>query len=207
MSPRAHDDLIEYALGSLPEARRRELEAEIGHSRELQQELAALREAFGRLDDHLPAVEPRPDARAALLEALDSADRFSPFVADLMRHFDLPETRVRSLLHRMDDPAAWKDGPMPGIHLIDFPSGPGAIATHAGFTTLPRGLQFPYHRHLGPEINYILEGSMLGDDGQLYIPGEALILPQGSAHTFSIPDSDTLVAVIHVGFEFVDGRG
>jgi hypothetical protein len=207
MNPRAHDDLIEYALGSLPEQRRRELEAEIGRSRELQQELAALRETFGLLDEHLPVIEPHPGARAALLEALDSADRFSPFVADLMRHFDLSESRVRGLLRQMDDPAAWKAGPMPGINLIDFPSGPGAIATHAGFTTLPRGLQFPYHRHLGPEVNYILEGSMLGDDGQLYIPGEALILPQGTAHAFSIPDSDALVAVIHVAFEFVDRPG
>jgi hypothetical protein len=125
-------------------------------------------------------------------------------VRDLVRHFDLKDARVRELLRQIDDAASWKQTPVPGIRLMDFPSGPNAIATHAGFSTLPKGLQFPYHRHLGPEINYVLEGAVLNDDGQLYIPGEAIILRAGSSHAFSIPDADTLVAIIHIGFEFID---
>jgi quercetin dioxygenase-like cupin family protein len=125
-------------------------------------------------------------------------------VGDLARHFDLPPARVRELLRLTDSEAAWQPSPMPGVRLIDFPSGPGAIASHAGFVTFPKGLEFPYHRHLGPEMNYVLHGSMLGDDGHLYIPGEVLAMPADSAHAFSFPDTDTLIAVVHLGFEFID---
>jgi len=202
----AHEDLAEYVLGSLPNALRGALEAQIAGSPDLQRDVAELREAFGALDDQLPRVPPRPGSRAALLGALDSAERFSPFVGELALHFDLPIARVRELLHQTDDPARWIAAPVPGIRLIDFPSGPNAIATHAGFVAFPRGLQFPYHRHLGPEINYILEGSIL-TGGKLYIPGEAVIMEPGSCHEFEIPDSDTLIAVIHIGFEFIDKPG
>jgi hypothetical protein len=204
MTARTPDDLAEYVLGIVPEPRRLELEGEIAKSRALQREVAALRDAFGQLDDHLPGVQPRENSRNALLAALDSAARFSPFVGDLVQLFDLPEARVRELLGYTDDPARWIQTPVPGIALIDFPSGPKAIASHAGFTTFPKGLEFPYHRHVGPEINYILRGSMRGDDGRLYIPGEALVMEAGSSHEFSIPDSETLIAVVHVGFEFID---
>lgn len=201
------DDLAEYVLGSLPDARRLELDAELARSPELQREVAALREALGVLTDHLPRVQPRKNGRAALLAALGSADRYSPFVGDLARHFDLPASRVRELLRSTDDRNAWLQSPVDGIHMIDFPSGPNAIADHAGFVTFPKGLQFPYHRHLGPEVNYILHGSMLADDGRLYIPGEALSMPTGSAHAFSFPHADTMIAVIHLGFEFIDKPG
>jgi anti-sigma factor ChrR (cupin superfamily) len=203
MTRPAYEELAEYVLGSLPDARRRVLETQIAASPELQHDVAELRESFSVLDAQLTKVAPRTASRAALLQALDSADRFSPFVDDLVGHFDLPNARVRELLRQTDDPARWIATPVPGIRLMDFPSGPNAIAAHAGFTTFPKGLEFPYHRHLGPEINYILEGSMLAG-GKLYIPGEAVIMETGSSHEFAIPDADTLIAVIHLGFEFVD---
>jgi hypothetical protein len=203
MTRPAYEELAEYVLGSLPGDRKRALEMLIASSPDLQRDVAELREAFSVLDDQLPRVPPRAASRAALLGALDSADRFSPFVDDLVGYFDLPLARVRELLHQTDDPARWIATPVPGIRLIDFPSGPNAIATHAGFAAFPKGLQFPYHRHLGPEINYILEGSLFAG-GRLYIPGEAVIMEAGTAHEFSIPDADTLIAVIHIGFEFID---
>jgi anti-sigma factor ChrR (cupin superfamily) len=199
----AHEELAEYVLGSLQNPRRGMLEAQIAGSPDLQRDVAELREAFSVLAEQLPGVLPRPASRSALLDALDSAARFSPFVDDLAVHFDLPIARVRELLGQTDDPARWIATPVPGIALIDFPSGPNAIATHAGFAAFPRGLQFPYHRHLGPEINYILEGSLL-TGGKLYIPGDAVIMEPGTCHEFEIPDADTLIAVIHIGFEFID---
>jgi hypothetical protein len=199
----APEELAEYVLDSLPDDRRGDLETQIAGSPDLQRQVADLREAFRVLDDQLPRIPPCGASRARLLGALASAERFSPFVADLCLHFDLPIARVRELLRQTDDPARWIATPVPGIALIDFPSGPNAIATHAGFAAFPRGLQFPYHRHLGPEVNYILEGSLL-TGGQLYIPGQAVIMEAGTCHEFEIPDADTLIAVIHIGFEFID---
>jgi hypothetical protein len=203
MTRPAYEELADYVLGSLPGARRGMIGMQIASSPELQREVAELREAFSVLADQIPRVPPCPASRALLLGALDTAERFSPFVDDLARHFDLPVAHVRELLHQTDDPARWIATPVPGIALIDFPTGPNAIATHAGFARFPRGLQFPYHRHLGPEINYILEGSLL-TGGKLYIPGQAVIMEPGTSHEFAIPDVDTLIAVIHIGFEFID---
>jgi len=198
------DELTEYALGTLTGPRRRELSRLIAGSAALRAELAAVQETLGRLDESLPASKPRPGARDALLAALDSSARFSPFVADLARHFDLAVTRVRELLQRIDDQACWSAGPLPGIGLIHFAAGPNAVAPDTGFVRLAAGLVFPYHRHLGHEINYVLQGALRDGDGTLVLPGEAIVMPPGSAHEFSVPDAaGAVIAVVQAGFDFV----
>lgn len=200
----ALDELAEYVLGTLPEPRRLELSAIIARSPALEHELQAVREALGALPPQLPPVRPRADARAALLRALDSGERFSPFLDDLARHFDLAKTRVRELFHLIDDATRWEPGPMPGIDVMHFAGGPHAIAPDTGFVRLPRGFRFPMHRHVGHEVNYVLQGAIRDGDGTLYLPGEAIIKAPHTTHDFSIPeDADALVAVVHAGFELV----
>jgi hypothetical protein len=203
MTQPANDELAEYVLGTLAAARKRELDSQLSRSPALRQELAAVREAlFG--SELEPAARPRPGARAALLRALDGADRFSPFLDDLARHFDLAKARVRELFGWIDEATRWEAGPLPGISLIHFASGPNAIAPDTGFVRLSRGLRFPMHRHLGHEINYVLEGAVRDDDGTLYLPGEAIVMGPHTTHSFSIPDdADALIAVVQVGFELV----
>jgi quercetin dioxygenase-like cupin family protein len=82
----------------------------------------------------------------------------------------------------------------------------GALST--GFVRLPRGLEFPYHRHVGHEINYVMEGAVRDGDGSLYLPGEAIVMTPGTEHEFSIAgDKDALIAVVQAGFEFVPKPG
>jgi anti-sigma factor ChrR (cupin superfamily) len=204
MSSRLEENLVEYVLGTLPDAERLELEAALAESAVLRLELAAVRETLGRTADSVAPVKPAGGGRARLLAALDSGARYAPFLHDLARHFDLAVTRVRELFDQIDDPARWEAGPLPGISVMHFAGGPNAVAPDTGFVRLARGLHFPYHRHLGHEINYVMEGAVRNGDGRLFLPGEAIEMGQGTAHEFSIPDdADALIAVIQAGFDIV----
>lgn len=203
MSDRAREILQEYVLGRCSPADEAELLLELARSPELRRELRQLREAIAA-SLMVGEVSPRPQARMRLLDAVQGPERRFAFVADLVKLFDLGAERVRELLRAIDDPASWEAGPLPGIFVMHFAGGPNALAPDTGFVRLAAGLKFPFHRHLGPEVNYVLEGAVRNGDGTLYLPGEAISLEQGTEHEFSIPESaDTLVAVAQVGFELV----
>ena len=153
---------------------------------------------------YVPDLRPHPEARRRLLAALETGERFSPFMRDLASAFDLDLARVRALCDQIDQPSAWEAGPLPGIAVMHFAAGPNALAPDTGFVRLPRGLHFPYHRHKGHELNYVLEGAVRDGDGKLYLPGEAIEMAPGTEHEFSIPsDADALIAVVQAGFDFV----
>jgi quercetin dioxygenase-like cupin family protein len=169
------DALTEYALGSL-----------------------------GLVDTGLPPVAPRAQARESLLAALSSSERFRPFVPDLCRHLDLAEARVLELLARLDEGTHWEPSPLPGLWLLHFQGGPNAVAHDTGFVRFAKGLRFPYHRHLGPEVNYVLQGAIRDGDGTLYVAGEAIVNEAGSAHDYVTSEhTETLIAVVQAGFEVV----
>lgn len=206
MAELSMDRLTEYVLGTLSDAERIEVEDQLAQSSEAQRDVLVIREVLGGgLMEHDVAASPSTAGRHALLDALNSGARYRPFLADLMRHFDLPSQRVAELFNEIDVPASWEAGPMPGIFVMHFAGGPQALAHDTGFVRLPRGLQFPYHRHLGHEINYVIEGALRDGDGKLYLPGEAIERAQGTAHEFSVPeDADALIAVVQDGFEFIN---
>lgn len=202
------EDLHDYVLELVPERERRRIDQLVAASPELQAEVRAAREALGVLADREGAVARPTHGRKRLLSALDSGARYAPFVADLCASFDLGQARIRELCDQIDQPSAWEAGPLPGISVMHFPGGPNVVAPDTGFVRLPRGLQFPYHRHVGHEINYVIEGAMRDGDGSLYLPGEAIVMQPGTAHVFSIPDdADALVAVVQAGFEFIPKPG
>ena len=195
----------EYALGNVAEAEQRALEAELAESDELRRSVAAVREALAALPLAIAPVLPRPGARDALLSALASGERFRPFLADLMRCCDLTAERACELLSQIDEASAWEAGPVPGLSFMHFAAGPNAIEHDTYFVRLPRGLCFPYHRHAGHEINYVLEGALRDGDGTLYVPGEAMVKAPGTAHECFVPeDADALIAVVQAGFEIIE---
>ena len=203
MTDRERALLEEYVLGRLGRSDESELLKALARSAELRRELAALRETAAA-SLNVGEVKPRPEARAALLRALDGAERRFAFLPDLTRMFDLGAERVRELLRKIDDASVWEPGPLPGIQLMHFPGGPNALGADTGFVKLPAGLVFPPHRHLAYEVNYVVEGAVLNSDGTLYLPGEAIVSDKDSVHGFSIPEaSDTLIAVAQGGFEIV----
>lgn len=200
--------LIEYALGLLPAAELDAMDRELARSPQLRAELTAVRETLMLVPRGLPPRQPRSSARGALLGALDSGARFRPFADDLTRHFDLPRARVLELFQRIDDDGAFEAGPLPGIAVMHFAGGPRAIAPDTGFVRLAAGLEFPYHRHHGHEINYVLSGALRDGDGCIYVPGEAIVKTPGSSHAFSVPpDQPTLIAVVQAGFDILEDPG
>jgi hypothetical protein len=216
MSRRPSDDeLIEHVLaaGAGDLATQAALDALIGASPELQSEVMAIREALGLVGASIapggamPRGIPRTAAtsRDALLSALVSSARFAPFIDDLARHFALPTTRVQQLLAATDTPEAWIVTRRPGYRYMEFDTGPGAIASHAGFAALPRGMPIRYHRHLGPELNYVMEGALQTRDGRLILPGETLLMEAGSAHELAVDErADAFVAIVHESFEIIE---
>src|SRR5690349_8634603 len=142
MTDRERELLEEYVLGRLSKADESELLEALAGSAALRRELAALRE-IAAAGLHVGEIKPRPEARAALLRALDGAERLFAFLPDLTRMFDLGAERVRELLRKIDDATVWEPGPLPGIQLMHFPGGPNALGVDTGFVKLPAGLQFP----------------------------------------------------------------
>lgn len=196
------DLLPDYLMGGLAEAERAEVAAAVAASPELQAEVAALSEALFALADDLPEVAPDPAVRARLL-ASAAQDRLLPFADDLARICDLARGVMQAILRKVDDLAAWAPGPMPGIEVIHFDHGPGCLAADTGLVRFVPGAVIPRHRHLGHELSYVLEGTLIDDDGRRYGPGEVLDKTVDDTHGFSAGAEAPLVLVlVHSGFEF-----
>ena len=196
------DRLVALALGLLDEAEARALETELAASPELQDQRAEIDEILARAAElSLPPAEPTAAARARLLQALEGPDRFQPFLAELARRFDMAADAMRAVLARIDDALAWEEGPLPWIKLIHFQSGPGAASADTGLLRMTAGSSFPRHRHLGPEMTMVLEGTMIDGDRR-YGPGEMVEWPVDTIHDYSAgPDRDLVIIVGYNGIE------
>jgi anti-sigma factor ChrR (cupin superfamily) len=196
--------LPDYVVGALDEAEARAIEAVLASSPELRREAQLLAEALDQLGAALPPVAPSAEARARLLDAAGSEDRFLPFVERIARWSDLAVEAVRLLVRRIDQATAWEPGPLPGIELIHFEHGPAAIGVDTGFVRFAPGFRFPMHTHAADEVNYVLEGALIDSDGTVYGPGEALLKDPTMVHAFeTAADRPTVLFVAQSGFEIV----
>jgi quercetin dioxygenase-like cupin family protein len=205
MSERLLELLPEYVLGTLSDAEVGEVERELAGSEALRREADEIRETFGLLGASLTPIPPPAALKTRLLESVQ-AERFVPFAVPLTRYFDLAVERVRELLKWMNDPKTeWEMGPLPGIALLHFSGGPKVATADVGFVRLPRGLHFPWHRHTGYEVNFILQGTIRDHDGRLYGPGEVVEKASGTEHEFFVGEEEDLLigVVLEQGFEIV----
>jgi anti-sigma factor ChrR (cupin superfamily) len=196
--------LPELALGTLPEAEKAAVEAELAASPALRQELDRIVEILGSLPSGLGPEEPSPGARGRLLATLAGPERFAPFVDRLARMLELRADELGAVLARIDDPAGWRRG-FPGVTYIDFTPGPrlAAAGAQAGLVRLEAGGTFPRHRHLGPEVVLVLEGTAR-EGGVVYHPGQLVEHAEGTEHEFSAGRHRDLVTVsLHYGIEAV----
>ena len=155
----------------------------------------------------LPPVAPSPGTRARLVAALAGPDRFRLFFADLARRFDLSIDAVAGVVSRIDDPEAWLPSPVPLVRLIHFSAGPALSGADTGLVRIPAGMVFPRHRHRGPELVVVLEGSMY-DGGRLYQPGDVSERPADSVHDYQAgPDRDLVFIVAHYGIDLLPDAG
>jgi anti-sigma factor RsiW len=197
------DRLAEYVFGDLSEDEMRQMAKILADSPALAEEAALLREALAHHAAALPPIPPSVAGRERLLATLRGVDRFRPFLGPLCQMLDLPEEEVQRLLAGIDDPAAWDVGPLPGIYLTHFQPGPRLAVADAGFVRVIAGHAIPRHRHLGPEVAFVLEGT-LWEDGVPHHPGSRVQRAAGSVHESRAgTERDLVFAVTHNGIEMV----
>lgn len=195
------DLFCDYVFGGLEPAARAEVEAAVAASPALRAELDALSEDLTGLAVALTPVRPDPEVRERVLDAV-RRDRLLPFVDELSRFCDLAVEKMKAILRLVDDPSAWEAGPLPGIRLIHFDHGPACLGADTGLVEMPAGFAFPAHSHRGPEVNYVLEGRLIDDDGTVYGPGSFVSKDERHVHGFRVGDERPLVmVVIHNGYD------
>ena len=197
-----HEALPEYVMGTLPAADMAALDREIAVSPALRREVDRLTETLAHAAlAQLQALPPPPSARERLLAAVGKGNRLAALVSRLSEVADLPAGVVRALLDKADDAATWIGGFAPGLLYFNFIPGPRHAGADAGFVRLEPGAKFPYHRHLGPEITFVLEGQMRDGD-RVYKPGDVIERETDSEHGWQTEgDADLTIVSIHRGFQ------
>ena len=157
-----------------------------------------------RLPELLEPLAVSPAALDRLMNAVAEAPlRYAPFFERLSHLWDLPEPEVRAVLERSRDAASWKRAPLPGLELIDVPSGTRGAGTKAYLARFAAGMTFPTHRHDGNEDVLVLEGSYTDSSGAVFRSGDVHTMGAGTEHAFTIaPDEPCLAAAVHRGIRF-----
>jgi hypothetical protein len=146
----------------------------------------------------------RANARARLLTTLSSEERFRPFFAELDRYLAIGLDALRAVLRKLEVPESYQVAPIPGVRFFHFPPGARSRFAEAGIVKLDKGARFPRHRHLGAEINFVLEGTLI-DAGLSYGPGSVVANAAGSAHDYSAGPARHLILVAgHNGITYLE---
>jgi anti-sigma factor ChrR (cupin superfamily) len=197
MTAAVRDLLPEYVLGALSSEDSEAVARQLAGSPELQAEADQLSQLLTQLPEDLAPAAPSSAARARLLAAVDTSERFSPFVDTLSRLLDMAADSVRQLLARVDDATTWEPG-LPGMLYQHFTPGPSLVGVDAGLIRLEPGTSFPRHRHLaGNEVTFVLEGSMIDDGGErIYGPGSVVTHEQDSVHGYAATGDRPLTIIV-----------
>jgi quercetin dioxygenase-like cupin family protein len=163
-----------------------------------------LGDLFELADD--AALEPSAELRRRVFATLDPATRFAGFAARLAFFFDLPVERARELLALVAgaDAAPWVGEPGSGIRLLHFAGGPRHAGADCGLVHIAPGTRFPFHRHVGDEWNYVVQGAMQEEGtGRRFAPGDLVCNDAGSEHAFvAVGDEPLVFGAVVRGLEF-----
>jgi len=203
-TPHIDERIAELLLGDVSDGERESLEAHVAGCARCNQELLHAADAFAALALALPAEAPSPALRTRVLDDA-KPPRFAGLIERVAELFDVGVGKARALLDRLDDPAAWMEGPVPSswVFMSDV-RGPKLEGAFCGFVKMGPSIQWPAHKHLGREYMLVLEGGFRQDDGVEVHPGDLHVMEEGSSHGFTIFDDETCIsaAVIFGGVEF-----
>jgi quercetin dioxygenase-like cupin family protein len=197
------DELLALdVLGLLDQAELAQLEADPHATLEAR---AQLEEIASLLALAVEPINPAPSLRERLLGELGGPLRLAPFVDRVAALFDLASDRVRSIFELFDTQAGWT--PIyPGAAFYDLEGGPALGEATAGLVRIATGLPFPHHRHVGEERLLVLQGAFVDDSGNRVVPGQLVVMPDGSEHGFTVVSEQELLYAVVVGeVEFSDG--
>jgi anti-sigma factor ChrR (cupin superfamily) len=192
------DMLPDYALGVLGSPENETVRAHLSGCRTCSAEADAIAETFCGLAETLAPVAPSPHIRARVLGAVAQSEggRLSRFAGQLAKFVEIAGEKARALLAVVDDPNVWENGPE-GVKLLHFTGGARFATADCGLVRFPAGMDWPLHKHIGPEGMLIFEGTLVEDDGTHWGPGDEIMKEPGTQHSFKIgAESDLVCAVI-----------
>ena len=97
---------------------------------------------------------------------------------------------------------AWQPTNFPGVEMKVLWRDPGGEAFTGLFRAAP-GAVLPKHRHRGVEQTFVLEGSLVDDDGAC-TAGNFVWRDPGSVHEAHSPDGCLAIGIFRKANEFVD---
>lgn len=144
------------------------------------------------------SAAPAPALRDRIMASAQLDGRFDRYLAQTARLLDVDEDSARALLDGIGRGDVWYQGLVPDVKLYDVDGGPAVSNAITGFVRMPAGVPFPEHDHLGTESALIIQGTAEDHRGEIWRPGEVVVLEPGQVHSFRArpgPDFVFLVVV------------
>jgi predicted ChrR family anti-sigma factor len=196
------DSLWEYALGTLAPEETAEVRRHVGECASCASQLCDAEEAVAMVALDLPPEAPSPEVFDRLMQSTQG--RYEGLVEKLVKMWDLGAEQVRSLFEWMKT-AHWEPSGIPGVDVLHIQPGPAAAHADAGFVRFVPGLEFPFHDHIGDELQLILDGDMTDNRGIVYRVGDTMSMPVGTTHSFVIGADGCVIALSLVGGIVING--
>jgi anti-sigma factor ChrR (cupin superfamily) len=194
--------LWEYALGTLAPAERAQVERHLAECHACAAQLRETEETVALVGLDLPPETPSPAVLEQLLQSTGS--RYEGLVAKVEKMWDLGAIRIRELFEWMKT-ASWEPSGIPGVDVLHIQPGPAAAHADAGFVRFAPGTDFPFHDHIGDELQLILDGLITDDQGVAFRVGDTMFKPVGTAHSFVVGPEGCVIALSLVGGIVING--
>ncbi len=203
MTEHVIDDLQEYALDILDLDRSQEVRS---HLRECSRCADVLRTISNLFTDAIvepTTLAPKSSMRRRLLEEVATIAPFSLYHERMVQILAGTSDGLLKELRAMPHPDSWMDGPIPNCRLYPCSAAAGERDAIRTLVLMESGSRFPTHDHLGDETVLVLQGTMIGEEGEIYRPGEVLHMPKGTSHAFDVPEGLDLIylAVVEQGIQ------
>ena len=183
-------------LGALSPEDSEAVARQLAGSPELQAEADQLSQLLTQLPENLVPVVPSSAARSRLLAALDTFERFSPFVDTLSRLSTWPPIPSGSCWPGSTTPPPGSPG-CRGCCTSTSPRGRAWSAWTRASSASSRA-PVPRHRHLaGNEVTFVLEGLKIDDGGErIDGPGSVVTHEQDSVHGYAATGDRPLTIIV-----------
>ncbi|WP_281645145.1 ChrR family anti-sigma-E factor [Parendozoicomonas sp. Alg238-R29] len=179
MTPHHHPDastLMSYAAGSLPDAIATVVACHVSVCEQCQEAVAEAEQLGRFLMEQQPDAELSKDARAKMLDLLDSVEPDTPDTEKAVEpreaNGDIP-LPLRSYLGTSFDSLRWK-AMVPGMKQFIIPSTQGQLR----LLRIASGTSMPIHSHTGSELTMVLKGSYSDELGRFGVGDVADLDPE-----------------------------
>ena len=196
--------LGDWFAGTLSADRQRHLEEHVDQCDRCAREFERARDVFARVASRKDRSEPSDSLRERIMGDLEPGARFVDLIDQVCNVLDVDEETAGELFSAIDDESNWVPFPGHEIAFFYFPfaeiePGESVEANFVSIIRVERGETFPEHRHVGRERIFMLQGTMVEDDGAVHQRGDYIDHENDTTHRFRVPDdSPALVGIVLV---------